>query len=87
MREGVGKEALVAERVGVHPHVARLVDAAVHNGEPGQTKLLLIYEYAGISLHACLQQHGFVPAATFVQTCLRQVARELQFLGQEASNT
>ena len=64
----------MAERVGDHPHVVRFMDAAVLT-EASVSRMLLIYEYAGVSLFSCLQGRGFAPTTSFVQACLRQVAR------------
>ena len=53
----------MAERVAGHPHIVNLVDAGTVMREGSNPTMLLVYEHAGVSLHAFMKQftRGVMP--------------------------
>ena len=78
-RAYVHEEAVVAERVAGHPHVVELVDAAMAGVGLAQ-RVLLVYRFAGTSVHDSVKRVHWAPSTRYTQDCMRHVAAGLAHL-------
>lgn len=73
----------MAERLAGHPNVANLVDCAVLNDGVNPKVSMLVYDYAGQSLHQYMRSRdGLVPGEHVARLCMRHIALALCHLNE-----